>query len=48
LHVDTDIDIDTIYFGRKTIEWLQTPSVWVTGTGTFEGLTTPVTSKIRV
>jgi hypothetical protein len=48
LHVDTEIEIDTIYFGRKTIEWLQAPSIWVTGTGTFEGLTTPVTSKIRV
>ena len=48
LHVDTPIEIDTIHFGRKTIDGLQSPSFWVTGTGTFEGLTLPVTSKIRV
>ena len=48
LHIDTDLEIDTIYFGRKTVEWLQAPSIWVTGTGTFEGLTMPVTSKIQV
>jgi Transglutaminase-like superfamily len=48
LHVDTDLVLDTIYFERKTIDWLQTPMFWVTGTGTLEGLTAPVISKVRV
>ena len=48
LHVDTDIEFNTIFFGRKTMEILQGPSFWVVGSGGFEGLQTPVTSKIRV
>ena len=48
LHLDTDIEFDTVYFGRKTVEWLQSPSFWVNGTGTFDGLTAPVLSEIRV
>jgi transglutaminase-like putative cysteine protease len=48
LHVDTDMEFDTIFFGRKTMEALQGPSFWVIGSGGFDGLKTPVTSRIRV
>lgn len=37
-HLDADMSVDT-YFGRKTIEWLQIPSFWVTGSGSLDGLT---------
>lgn len=45
-HVDSDMSVDT-YFGRKTIEWLQIPSFWVTGTGSLEGLTTRSDWKVQ-
>jgi hypothetical protein len=40
--------VDTLFFGRKSLTWLQAASFWVNGSGSFEGLTAPVTSKIRV
>jgi hypothetical protein len=46
MHVDTDIDVDTTHFGRKTLTWLQAPSFWVNGAGSLDGVTTPVVSKI--
>jgi hypothetical protein len=48
LHVDTDLVLDTLFFGRKTMTWLQGASFWVNGSGTLEGVTAPVTSDIRV
>jgi hypothetical protein len=48
LHLDTDVVLDTLFFGRKTMPWLQGASFWVNGTGTFDGVTAPVTSNIRV
>jgi transglutaminase-like putative cysteine protease len=36
MHLDTDLICDTIHFGRQTVEWLQAPKYWVTGSGTFD------------
>jgi hypothetical protein len=47
LHVDTDLVFDT-YFGRKTVPWLQNPTFWVTGSGTFDGQKTSVDWKVQV
>jgi transglutaminase-like putative cysteine protease len=33
LHVDPDLDVDTIYFGRQRLHNLQGPAYWVTGRG---------------
>jgi hypothetical protein len=48
LHLDTDLVLDTVFFGRKSMTWLQGASFWVNGSGTLEGVTAPVTSNIRV
>ena len=46
MHIDTEIDFDTTHFGRKTVTWLQAPSFWVSGSGSLDGVTTPVLSSI--
>lgn len=33
MHVDTDLEVDTIHFGKKKVHNLQTPMFWVTGAG---------------
>jgi hypothetical protein len=48
LHVDTDVVFDTLFFGRKSMPWLQGASFWVNGSGALDGATAPVTSSIRV
>ncbi len=35
--VDTDVLIDTRYFGVKTITWLQSACYWARGAGNFDG-----------
>jgi transglutaminase-like putative cysteine protease len=41
MHVGNNLELDTFLFGRKTIEWLQTPAFWVSGAGSMD----PMTSK---
>jgi transglutaminase-like putative cysteine protease len=36
-HLDGDFLIDTIYFGKQTVQYLQGAAFWVKGTGTVEG-----------
>ena len=48
LHVDTDVEFDTIHFGPKTMETLQSASFWALGSGSFDGCRFPVSSKIKV
>ena len=36
-HADTDMELDTVRFGKKTVQWLQSPVFWVSGKGTVEG-----------
>ncbi|MHC5054232.1 MAG: transglutaminase-like domain-containing protein [Planctomycetota bacterium] len=36
-HVDTDLELDTLHFGRKTVTYLQKAAYWATGSGDFEG-----------
>ena len=31
MHLDTDLEFDTVFFGRKTVEFVQGPVYWVTG-----------------
>jgi transglutaminase-like putative cysteine protease len=40
VHVDTDLVLDSIHFGKQPAEFLQTPIFWVSGSGTLDGLTT--------
>ncbi len=47
LHVDTDLEFDTVFFGRKTVETVQAPVFWVTGSGSFDNFKLLVTSKIQ-
>lgn len=35
--LDTDVAIDTRYFGVKKVTWLQSPCYWATGAGSFAG-----------
>ena len=45
-HVDTDVAIDTRYFGVKTITWVQSANYWATGAGSFDGETTEEDWKV--
>ena len=47
MHFDTDLEFDTVFFGRKTVETVQGPVFWVTGTGSFDDFKLLVTSRIQ-
>jgi transglutaminase-like putative cysteine protease len=36
MHVNPNIRLDSIHFGKKDVEWLQSPAYWVTGRGGIE------------
>jgi Transglutaminase-like superfamily len=36
LHVDPDLELDTVHFGRQTVPQLQSPVYWVTGQGSAD------------
>jgi hypothetical protein len=33
MHIDYDLQLDTIHFGQQTVHWMQQPTYWVTGSG---------------
>jgi transglutaminase superfamily protein len=47
MHFDTDLEFDTVFFGRKTVEFVQGPVYWVTGPGSLDDFKELVTSKIQ-
>ena len=47
LHVDTDLMINSIYFGVSNIRNMQSPLFWVTGAGTVKGYTAQTTWQTR-
>ncbi len=47
LHLDTDLDFDTVFFGRKTVEFVQAPAFWVSGSGTLDDFKLNVTSRVE-
>jgi len=47
MHFDTDLECDTVFFGRKTVESVQGPVFWVTGSGSLFDFKLLVTSKIQ-
>ena len=47
MHFDTDLEFDTVFFGRKTVETVQGPVFWVSGTGSFDDFKLLVTSRIQ-
>jgi len=47
MHIDTDLEFDTVFFGRKTVESVQGPVFWVSGSGSFDDFKVLVTSKIQ-
>jgi Transglutaminase-like superfamily len=48
MHLDTDLEFDSVFFGRKTSEFVQIPVFWVSGSGTLSGLKLTSTSRIDV
>jgi hypothetical protein len=46
--VDTDVPIDTRYFGVKRITWLQSACYWAKGAGNFDGESTSEDWKVTV
>jgi hypothetical protein len=46
MHLDTDLVCDTIYFGRKSVDWLQAPRYWINGSGTFDQAVTRESWKV--
>jgi hypothetical protein len=47
MHLDTNLVCDTLLFGRKTVEWMQSPAYWVRGAGTFEQAVTRESWKVN-
>jgi hypothetical protein len=35
-HIDSNLEVDTIHFGRQTLATMQRPAYWVTGSGTLD------------
>jgi Transglutaminase-like superfamily len=40
LHVDPELVLDSIHFGKAKITWMQSPAYWVTGGGKLDGTKT--------
>jgi hypothetical protein len=40
MHIDPDVEMNTIHFGKKQTPWLQGVTFWVTGQGNLDRLTT--------
>jgi hypothetical protein len=47
LHIDPDLEFDSIHFGRQTIEWLHSPAFWVTGSGTLDDQKVHISGKLE-
>ena len=47
MHLDTDLEFDTVFFGRKTVEFVRGPVFWVTGPGSLNDSKVLVTSKVQ-
>jgi transglutaminase-like putative cysteine protease len=47
LHIDPDLELDTIHFGRRTAPNLQGPVFWVTGQGSAEATHTEEEWRVR-
>ena len=47
MHVDNRLELDTIHFGRNTIEWLQSPAYWAAGEGSFDGMAVKEKWQVR-
>ncbi len=48
LHFDTDLEFDTIHFGQKTVDFVQAPVFWVSGSGSLDDFKLLVTSQILI
>lgn len=40
LHTDQSLVVDSVHFGKKSLDTLQFPTYWAFGSGNFDGLTT--------
>jgi transglutaminase-like putative cysteine protease len=47
MHVDPDMQVNTIHFGQKTVPWLQGVSFWVAGGGSPEGGTSKTDWQVK-
>jgi hypothetical protein len=46
-HVDPDVLLDSVYFGRHQIRWFQSTAYWVTGSGTLDGARNRETWEVK-
>ena len=46
-HIDGNLEVDSIHFGKQPIAVLQRPGFWVTGTGTLDDLKVTETWTVR-
>lgn len=47
MHVDTDLLVNTIHFGQKSVTWLQGVSFWVAGSGTTDNPMTRMDWQVK-
>jgi transglutaminase-like putative cysteine protease len=47
LHIDHDMVVDTVRFGKETVPWMQGISYWVSGAGDLKGSTEKETWRVR-
>ena len=47
LHVDPDLDVDTVHFGVKHFHWLQFPTWWVVGQGSLKDHRETMSWKVK-
>lgn len=47
MHVNPQLRLDSIHFGKKDVEWLQSPAYWVTGRGNIEPTETKEKWEVR-
>ncbi|MBL8794937.1 MAG: transglutaminase domain-containing protein [Planctomycetia bacterium] len=47
LHLDTDLQVETVHFGPKTLPWLQGVAYWVTGAGNADRCVTSEKWEVR-
>ena len=47
LHIDPEMTVDALRFGKHKLTWLQAPSYWVSGVGSMAGATTSETWQVE-
>jgi hypothetical protein len=48
MHVDPELLVDTVHFGKQAVDWLQGPAYWVSGGGSLKGSKTTEEWQVKV